>query len=189
MLTTVLKGPSGCVMRVRGLDFVEVESTAGVITTTFDGRNHMTSFQDQSAAHSEHARPRHAIDCAGARVRVHARSLATLLRVTGEVDASNADLVSRAIRRFSQLDTPLIVDLSSVEFLGIAGFRTLFGLHCIVVAGPALRRLTSVITDHGVPIVDSVPEALHLIEEDIHARRQLLSADGRHASRHRPRSA
>ncbi|MCV7077027.1 hypothetical protein AWC27_28570 [Mycobacterium szulgai] len=130
------------------------------------------------------------MDCTGARVRVHARSLAILLRVTGEVDSSNAGQVSQAIRRFSQLDTPLIVDLSCVDFLGIACFRILFGLNCVVVDGPALSRLTRVISDHGLAIVDSVPEALQLIEDDIHTRRQVLSGPDRpHLPRHRTRSA
>ncbi|ORA22754.1 hypothetical protein BST12_09065 [Mycobacterium angelicum] len=130
------------------------------------------------------------MDCAGARVRVHARSLATLLRITGEVDASNAGQVSQAIRRFSQLDTPLIVDLSCVDFLGIAGFRVLSGLNCVVVDGPALSRLTRVITDHGLAIVNSVPEALQLVDQDIRTRRQMLSGPDRpHVARHRTRSA
>jgi hypothetical protein len=45
-------------------------------------------------------------------------------------------------------------------------------LHCSAVSGAALRRLTRVVTDHNLPIVDSVPEALQLIEGVIRARRQ-----------------
>ena len=126
-------------------------------------------------------RSRYVIDCAGAQVYVHARSVAAVLRIDGEIDMANADLVTQAVRRFSRLKAPLIVDLSHLDFLGIAGFRTLLvlnrereqaQLHCSVVNGATLRRLTRVVTDQGLPIVESVPEALGLIEEASRTRRQ-----------------
>jgi anti-anti-sigma factor len=156
-----------------------------VLTTTLDGRNHMATSPDiQTPDRREEPRCRSAIDCAGAQLHVHARSLATVLRIDGEIDASNADLVAQGIRRFLQLEAPLIMDLSHLDFLGIAGLRALLmldkerhqdQLHCSVVSGAALRRLTRLITDHGLVIVDSVPEALQLIEDVIRARRQFLS--------------
>jgi anti-anti-sigma factor len=136
----------------------------------------------------EPPRCRYQIDCAGAQLLVHARSLATVLRVDGEIDASNADLVVQAIRRFSQLRAPLILDLCHLDFLDLVGLRALITLnhehqqaklHCNVVSGPALRRLTRVVTDHGLPIVDSVPEALQLVEDAINARRQFVSGQVR----------
>ncbi len=138
-------------------------------------------------------RSRYVIDCAGAQVHVHARSLATVLRIEGEIDASNADLVGQAIRRFARLKAPLVLDLSNLGFLSSAGLRALLllneehrqaRLHCNVVSGAALRRLTGVITDHGLPVVDSVPEALQSSHDFIHARRQLrLLARRREAQR------
>jgi anti-anti-sigma factor len=132
----------------------------------------------------EPPRSRYLIDCAGAQLRVHARSLATVLRVDGEIDACNADLVARAIRRVSQLKSPLILDLCHLDFLDIAGLRALITLnhenqeaklHCSVVSGPTLHRLTRVVADHGLPTVDSVPEALQLVADAVNARRQFLS--------------
>ena len=129
-------------------------------------------------------RSRYVIDCAGAQVHVHARSLATVLRIEGEIDVSNADLVAQAIRRFARLKAPLVLDVSQLDFLGSAGLRALLllneehrqaQLHCHVVGGAALKRLTGVATDHGLPIVDSVPAALQNTHDFIHARRQLLS--------------
>ena len=129
-------------------------------------------------------RNRYVIDCAGAQVHVHARSLATVLRIEGEIDASNADLVAVAIRRFARLKAPLVLDVSHLDFLGSAGFRALLllneeqrqaRLHCNVVSGAALQRLTGVATDHGLPVVDSVGEALRNTHDFIHARRQLHS--------------
>jgi anti-anti-sigma factor len=138
----------------------------------------MTALPDRH----EQPRSRYVIDCAGARVHVHARSLATVLHIEGEIDASNADFVAGAIRRFARLKAPLVLDISHLGFLGSAGLRMLLllneehrqdRLHCNVVSGAALRRLTRVASDHGLPVVDSVPEALRNTHDLIHARRQL----------------
>jgi anti-anti-sigma factor len=112
------------------------------------------------------------IDCTGAQLDVQAHGLATVLRVRGEIDASNADLLAQAIRRFVRLRAPLILDLSRVDYLGSAGLRTLLlvqdecqlaRLQCSVVGGVALRRLTRLVTGLGLHMVDSVGEALQLI--------------------------
>jgi anti-anti-sigma factor len=117
-------------------------------------------------------------------VHVHARSLATVLRIEGEIDATNADLVAQAVRRFARLKAPLVLDVSQLDFLGIAGLRALLllndehrqaRLHCNVVSGAALQRLTRVAADHGLPVVDSVPAALQQSHDFIRARRQLPS--------------
>jgi anti-anti-sigma factor len=150
----------------------------------------MTALTDmQTPDPREQPRCRHLIDCSGAQLHVQARSLATVLRVHGEIDASNADLVVQEIRRFSRLKAPLILDLSRLDFLDIVGLRALITLnhehqqaelHCDMVNGPTLRRLTRVVTDHGLPIVDSLPEALQLIEDAINARRQFVTAQVHH---------
>jgi anti-anti-sigma factor len=136
----------------------------------------------------EQPRSRYVIDCAGAQVHVHARSLATVLRIEGEIDASNADFVAGAIRRFARLKAPLILDISQLGYLDSAGLRALLllneehrqaRLHCSVVSGAALRRLTRVATDHGLPVVDSVPEALQNTHDFIQARRRFLSGPAR----------
>ncbi|OBK51523.1 STAS domain-containing protein [Mycobacterium sp. 1081908.1] len=123
-------------------------------------------------------------DFNGARLFVYARSLGTVLRVDGEIDASNAGQFSETIRRFSRLKTPLILDLSHLDFLSLDGFRALLVLnhehqqarvHCSVVAGAAMRPLLHIIYDHGMPVVGSVAEALQLIEDIVKARRRLLS--------------
>ncbi|GAA4542606.1 hypothetical protein GCM10023161_26650 [Mycobacterium paraffinicum] len=105
-------------------------------------------------------------------LHVQAQGLATVLRVRGEIDASNADLLARAIRRFVRLRGPLILDLSRVDYLGSAGLRVLLlvkdecelaRLPYSVVGGVALRRLTRLVTGLGLPLVDSVTDALQLI--------------------------
>ncbi len=56
---------------------------------------------------------------------------------------------------------------------------TLAGLHCSVVGGTALRKLTQVVPDRGLPMVDSVPDALRRVEGVIRACRQFVSAPAR----------
>lgn len=123
-------------------------------------------------------------DFDGARLFVYARSLGTVLRIDGEIDALNATSVAQAIRRFARLKTPLILDLSQLDFLSVDGFRALLVLnyehqqarvHCSVVAGAALLPLLGIVGDHGLPVVGSVAEALQLIEDIVRSRRRFLS--------------
>ncbi len=124
-------------------------------------------------------------DFNGARLCVFARSLGTVLRVDGEIDAANVKNVAHAIRQFARLKTPLILDLSHLGFLSTDGFRALLELnhenqksrvHCSVVTGAAMRPLLRIVNEHGLPVVGSVAEALQLIEDIVRARRQLLSS-------------
>jgi anti-anti-sigma factor len=135
-------------------------------------------------------------DFNGAQLYVYARSLGTVLRVDGEIDASNAKDLAQTIRRFARLKTPLILDLSHLDFLSLDGFRALLVLnhehqqarvHCSVVAGTAMRPLLHIVNDHGLPVVGSVAEALQLIEDIVRARRRLLSDVVRHRQA-RPRA-
>lgn len=137
---------------------------------------HAADSQDQ-----RRPRYRYVVNCDGAQMFVYARSLATVVRVDGGIDASNAGQVAAEVRRFIKARTPLILDLSHLDFLGIEGFQQLLalnhqhqaaGLYCNVVSGPALRTVLRVVRDHGLPLVRSVPEALQLIEDALATRRQ-----------------
>jgi hypothetical protein len=97
--------------------------------------------------------------------------------------------VAQTIRRFARLKTPLILDLTRLDFLSIDGFRALMVLnhdhqqarvHCSVVAGAAMRPLLHIVKDHGLPVMGSVAEALQLIADIVNARRRLLSDVVRH---------
>lgn len=127
---------------------------------------------------------RYIADFAGAQLFVYARSLGTVLRIDGEIDASNIDDLARAIGRFADLKAPLILDLSHLEFISVEGFRAFLVLnhqhrkarvHCSVVTGAAMRPLMRIVNDHGLSVAGSVPEALQLIEDVVRARRQMLS--------------
>jgi len=111
------------------------------------------------------------IDCAGAQLLVYSRTPATVVRIEGEIDASNAEFIGRAIRRFAH-KAPLIVDASHLGYVGSAGLQVLLiltderrhdRLRCSVVGGPALHRLTRVVTNHGLSLADSVTDALQLL--------------------------
>ncbi|WP_205877087.1 STAS domain-containing protein [Mycobacterium camsae] len=113
---------------------------------------------------------------------VYARSLATVVRVDGGIDASNAGQIATEIRRFTKARSPLIIDLSRLDFLGIEGFQQLLalnhqhqaaGLYCRVVSGVALDPLVRVVRDHGLPLVTSVAEALQLIDDGLATRRHV----------------
>jgi anti-anti-sigma factor len=149
----------------------------------------MTEFHSSdSPDQGQPAGCRYMADFAGARLYVYARSLGTVLRVDGEIDALNANNVAEAIRRFARLKTPLILDLSHLDFLSLDGFRALLTLnhehqsarvHCSVVAGTAMRPLLHIVNDHGLRVVGSVAEALQLIEDIVRDRRQFLSDTAR----------
>lgn len=137
---------------------------------------HAVDSQDQ-----RRPRYRYVVNCDGAQMFVYARSLATVVRIDGGVDASNAGQIAAEVRRFTKARTPLIIDLSHLDFLGIEGFQQLLalnhqhqaaGLYCRMVTGVALRPLLRVVRDHGLPLVRSVPEALQLIEDALATRRQ-----------------
>ncbi|MDT5173780.1 MAG: hypothetical protein QOG37_1031 [Mycobacterium sp.] len=128
-------------------------------------------------------RYRYVIDCDGAQLFIYARGLATVLRVDGEIDGFNAARIATEIRRFSEVASPLILDLSRLDFLGIDGFQELLavsydhhtaGLHCSIVKGLAMRPLLRIVSDHGLPLVKSVPEALQLIDDAFSGSRQSL---------------
>jgi anti-anti-sigma factor len=119
-----------------------------------------------------------------AHLYVYARSLGMVLRVDGEIDASNAKDVTQAIRNFARLKAPLVLDLSHLRFVSVEGFRALLFLndelrkarvYCSVVSGAAVRPLLRIVHDNGLPIADSVPEAFQNLEDILRARRQFLS--------------
>lgn len=133
-------------------------------------------------------RSRYRIDCSGAQIHVHARRTATVLRIDGEVDAANTHLIAEAIRRFARLKAPLVLDLSGLDFLAGSGLRALLVLNeehrqaqlrYSLIGGAALRRLTRLVPDHGLPLAGSVAAALAHIEGATTARRRLISGPAR----------
>lgn len=137
-----------------------------------------------SADKSEPPRCRYMAHFDRAHLFVYARNLGTVLRVDGEIDASNATDLTQAIRNFARLKTPLVLDLSHLRFVSVEGFRALLFLndelrkarvYCGVVGGTAVRPLLRIVHHNGLPIAGSVPEAFQNLEDMLRARRRVLS--------------
>ncbi|ORW05918.1 STAS domain-containing protein [Mycobacterium kyorinense] len=131
--------------------------------------------------------PRHGspvIDCGGATVRAQCRHLATVVTISGAVDAMNVERVSEYSRHFVLSDKPLILDLSGVDCLASDGIRLLYridddcraaGVEWALIASPAVSRVLQITNDDGMfPTAESVHEALHYFADAISARRRLL---------------
>lgn len=123
-------------------------------------------------------------DCGGAQVRAQCRHLATVVTISGAIDAMNVDRVTEYSRHFVLPDKPIVLDLSEVDCLAAQGIRFLYriddacraaGVEWALVAGPAVARVLSVAADESMfPIVDSVRDALHCFADVISARRRLM---------------
>jgi anti-anti-sigma factor len=131
--------------------------------------------------------PRHAhlpFDCSGAAVRAQCRHLATVVTISGAVDASNVDQVSEYVERFILPDKPFVLDLSGLDCFAAQGVRLLYrvdalcsaaGLQWAVLPGTAVTRaLLITYEDATFPTVGSVHEALHDFADASSARRRLL---------------
>ena len=129
-------------------------------------------------------------DCRGACVRSKTDSGLTAISISGEIDASNVDDVSRRVRELVSDCGALIVDLAGVDFIDLGGLRALFALNnqcartgttLALIASDAVNRLLRV-EDHDklLPAVGSAVEALLLVRRSSCSRRslQLVSPAG-----------
>src|ERR1700727_3326617 len=72
--------------------------------------------------------PRHAqlpFDCNGAAVRAQCRHLATVVTISGAIDASNVDQVIEYAKRFNLPDKPFVLDLSGLDSFATQAVRLL----------------------------------------------------------------
>jgi anti-anti-sigma regulatory factor len=131
--------------------------------------------------------PRHAqlpFDCNGAAVRAQCRHLATVVKITGTIDAGNVDQVIEYAQRFNLPDKSFVLDLSGLDTFAAQGVRLLHrvdeacsaaGLEWALIPSQAVS-LTLLVTgeDTGFFTVASVHEALHFFADATTARRRLL---------------
>jgi len=131
--------------------------------------------------------PRHAhlpFDCNGAAVRAQCRHLATVVTITGAIDASNVDQVIEYAQRFNLPEKPCVLDLSGLDSFAAQAVRLLHrvddacsaaGLEWAVIPSQAVS-LTLLVTgeDTCFPIAATVHEALHFFADANTARRRLL---------------
>ncbi|MFZ1160835.1 STAS domain-containing protein [Mycobacterium sp.] len=131
--------------------------------------------------------PRHAqlpFDCNGAAVRAQCRHLATVVTITGAIDASNVEQVIDYAQRFNLPDKPFVLDLSGLDSFATQALRLLHrveaacdaaGLEWALIPSQAVG-LTLLVTgeDTSFPTAATVHEALHYFADANTARRRLL---------------
>jgi anti-anti-sigma regulatory factor len=131
--------------------------------------------------------PRHAhlpFDCSGAAVRAQCRHLATVVTISGAVDATNVDQVSDYTKRFILPDKPFVLNLSGLDSFAVQSVRLLYHLDAAcraadvewaVIPSDAVN-LALLVTheDANLPTLRSVHEALHYFADATSARRRLL---------------
>jgi anti-anti-sigma factor len=113
----------------------------------------------------------------------------TVMSISGEIDASNADDVSHRISELVSDRGAPIVDLAEVDFIALDGLRALFaliqfartGTTWALIASHEVNRLLRV-GDHDklLPAVGSATEALRLVRPSSRGHRtlQLVSPTG-----------
>jgi anti-anti-sigma factor len=114
------------------------------------------------------------VDCNGAQMRAHCRDQVTVVKVTGDIDATNIDRLYDYTRRFVRETPGLIIDLSGVDFLcarGISVLNTLdndcrtAGTHWAIVGSPFVRRLLHIgDPSDALPTASSERQGLNAID-------------------------
>ncbi len=130
------------------------------------------------------------INCHGAAIEVRKHGPATLLVVTGEVDAANAHHFDSALRRLTGAERPVLVDLSGVGFIGVQGLRGLLqfdeqcrrsGTAWVLVADTMVRRVLRIARPgQAVLAVGTVREAVRELSSRVPEPGSSLSTEGRH---------
>jgi len=110
------------------------------------------------------------VHCNGALMRAHCRDQATIVKVTGEIDATNIDRFSDYTHRFIEGARGLILDLSGINFLCARGISVLValdndcritGTRWAIVVGPTVSRLLHIGDPSDMlPTVNSERQAL-----------------------------
>jgi anti-anti-sigma regulatory factor len=121
------------------------------------------------------------IVCRGVRLTAYARSLATVIAISGDIDAGNADFVRENATRFLLVDKAVILDLSGVTCFGMPGVGFLFafddecakaGVEWALVASPEISMTLAATDEDTLPTVSSVAQALQRFSNP--ARRRAL---------------
>ncbi len=143
--------------------------------------------KDSTSTAGPYLAPRHAhlpFDCNGAAVRAQCRHLATVVTISGVVDATNVDQVSEYAKRFVLPDKPFVLDLSGVDYFAAQAVRLLHrmddvciaaGLEWSVIPSQAVTTALLVTSEESsFPVFNSVHEALQYFADANSARRRLL---------------
>jgi anti-anti-sigma factor len=107
-----------------------------------------------------------------------------IITIEGELDASNSAAFADHVDECAVAGTHLVLDLSPLTFFGTAGFSSLhtINVRCAnasarwaMVSGEAVSRLLRVCDpDHTLPVVDSIAEAIELLDGEPRRLLQLV---------------
>ena len=122
-------------------------------------------------------------DCSGAYMRAKIVSGLTVMSISGEIDASNADELSHRVSELASDCGALIVDLAEVDFIAIDGLHALIALNIqcartgttwALITSHAVNRLLRLGGhDKLLPAVGSATEALLLVRRSSRGHRPL----------------
>lgn len=126
------------------------------------------------------------VDCHTARFTTQWPDTAVgIITVQGELDASNAAEFATYVDQSTTDGVRLVLDLSTLEFFGTAGFSALHtinvrcahsGARWALVSGEAVARLLRVCDrDKVLPVADTVPEAITLLDDEPRRLLQLVT--------------
>lgn len=125
-----------------------------------------------------------AVDHKGAHMWAYCRHGATVVAVSGRIDARNVDRVTDYALRIVAADSRLVLDLSGVtEFTPRAGRLidaiddrcTARGVEWAMVAGDAVtRKLRGRADAADLPLIGTLAEAEHRFDDEILKRRRFL---------------
>jgi anti-anti-sigma factor len=114
---------------------------------------------------------------------VQVYSWLTVMSISGEIDATNADVLRGHVTALVPDGGSLIIDMVDTDFIGVDGLRTLFtvNLQCLrndtkwaVIASRAVHRLLRIgDRERLVPAVRSATEALHCVRRPKRGRGNL----------------
>jgi anti-anti-sigma factor len=109
-------------------------------------------------------------DCDGVEIQVHLRHLATVVTISGDVDATNIVRVTGAVTRLVEVGNALLVDLSGVGFFAAHSLSALLAIDAacqhaelpwaLVTSHAVNRALRLSECSEIVPTVSSVPAAM-----------------------------
>jgi anti-anti-sigma factor len=130
----------------------------------------------------------------GVRMRAQCRHLATVVTISGDVDAANGGRVQDFATRFVLVGNALVLDLGGVDFFSARGISVLIAVDdaCRIAEVPWALIPSRVVSrvlhvtdcDAAVPSASSVPEALRQLTAATHARRRLALVITTTAQRH-----
>lgn len=123
------------------------------------------------------------VDQGGARIRAHCRHVATVVTISGRLDASNIEAAGTVAKRFVLPDKPIVLDLSEVTDFAPGALALLQDLDdaCAaadvswaLIVDDAVSQVLAVADGVQLPVVSSVAQALHDFDDEILDRRRFL---------------